>query len=186
MKRFEILDSLPAYEPMYISITEDGIPDYSEGFVVRFYKSDGTEWVANFKPGWTDLVYVHKFSKNNNLLIIAQGLCYIINPDETKAISIFGCDYQDKFISYDGRIILYTSVYLTIIEKDNKYWHTERISWDGMKGVALQDNILSGLAFDATDSDNEWKEFTYNIDTKTLTGGSYPSEKSKKRFWEKM
>ena len=51
-RRYEILDGLPTYGPMYVPVSEDGEPFYSEGFVVRFYKSDGSEWVANFKPGW--------------------------------------------------------------------------------------------------------------------------------------
>jgi hypothetical protein len=61
-KRYEILDGLPSYGPIYISISQDGIPFYSEGFVVRFYKSDGTNWVANFKPGWTNSSGVYEFN----------------------------------------------------------------------------------------------------------------------------
>ncbi|TKB97412.1 hypothetical protein [Pedobacter cryotolerans] len=185
MKRFEILNSLPAYGPMYISITADGEPYYSEGFVVRFFKADGTNWVANFKPGWTDLVYVHEFSESNNLLIIAQGLCYIINVEETKAITIFGGGYHNIFLFSDEYVILCDDISLTIVDNYEKYWQSERISYDGIKDVSFEENIVSGLAFDPTDNDNEWKEFTYNIETKILNGGSYPFEKPKKISWWK-
>lgn len=37
-KAYEVLASLPVYEPMYVSVTESGEPSYSEGFPVRFYK----------------------------------------------------------------------------------------------------------------------------------------------------
>ena len=50
-KQYEILEALPTYGPMYIPVTENDEAFYSEGFPVRFYKSDGTNWVANFKPG---------------------------------------------------------------------------------------------------------------------------------------
>src|SRR5690606_39492556 len=42
-RRYEILDGLPTYGPMYVPVSEDGEPFYSEGFVVRFYKSDRSE-----------------------------------------------------------------------------------------------------------------------------------------------
>lgn len=185
MKKFEILNSLPPYGPMYISITANGEPDYSEGFVVRFFKLDGTNWVANFKHGWTDLEFIHEFLDNQTFLVVARGLCYYINPENHYPLRVFGCDYIAKFETDDGRLILMNSTSLTIIEPYTDHWRTERISWDGMKEVSLKENIISGLAFDATDSNNEWKEFTYNIDTKTLTGGSYPIEKPKKKSWWK-
>ena len=52
-RRYEILNALPAYGPMYISISDDGEPYYTEGYVVKFKKRNGEEWVANFKPGWS-------------------------------------------------------------------------------------------------------------------------------------
>jgi hypothetical protein len=51
--RYEILNSLPVYGPMYVPVTENGKPYYSEGFPVRFFKKDGSEWGANFEPGMT-------------------------------------------------------------------------------------------------------------------------------------
>jgi len=41
-KRYEILDSLPTYGPMYVPVSESGDPFYSEGVVVRFFRNDGT------------------------------------------------------------------------------------------------------------------------------------------------
>ena len=51
VKQYELLESLPAYGPMYIPISETGEPFYSEGVAVRFYKKDGTAWVGNFATG---------------------------------------------------------------------------------------------------------------------------------------
>ncbi len=81
-KRYEILNGLPAYGPMYVSVTENGESFYSEGFPVRFYKTDGTEWIANFRPGWTDLKQVIEFKNTQNLLVLACGTCYIVVPDK--------------------------------------------------------------------------------------------------------
>lgn len=172
VKRYEILESLPAYGPMYIPVSEDGEPFYSEGFAVRFYKADGTDWVANFREGWADLKTVIELSDTTDILVIAAGTCYLMNPEEAKPVSVFGADYRAVFAAQDGKHVLYDSVSLTIVEPDGGYWHTERISWDGITEVALNKNIVTGLA---DRLDDVWVKFSYNIDTKELIGGSYPS-----------
>ena len=67
-KRYEVLESLPAYGPMYVPVTDTDEPFYSQGYPVRFYKSDGTTWVANFKPGWTGLNAVYDFNEQKHIL----------------------------------------------------------------------------------------------------------------------
>lgn len=181
-KRYEILDGLPTYGPMYIPISESGEAFYSEGFPVRFYKDDGTDWVANFKPGWTRLKQVIEFENSPNLLIIALGECYIMNPNDVKPISVFGVDYSNIFISNDN-IVLQATTSFTVIEQDGTYWDTERISWDEFKDVIVENNIISGLAYSALPPD-EWTEFSYNIKTKILTGGSWHWENVKRPWWK--
>ena len=93
-KKYEILDSLPTYGPMYIPVSESGELFYSEGFAVRFYRSDDTEWIANFQLGWTDLKEIYQLEDTSNLLVIACGTCYLMNSDETKPISVFGVGFE--------------------------------------------------------------------------------------------
>lgn len=62
-KRHKILSSLPTYGPMYVPVTANGELFYSEGFPIRFYKPDHTEWVANFQPGWTELKQIIELEK---------------------------------------------------------------------------------------------------------------------------
>jgi hypothetical protein len=171
-KRYEILPSLPAYGPMHISITHNGFPFYSEGFVVRFYKDDGSDWVANFQPGWGTLDRVIEFNNSSNLLVIAFGTCYLMDPNDITPIEDFGLQYSKIFNASKGRLILQDVTDFTIIEPDGTYWNTPRISWDGLKDVKVEDNVVSGLAFTPVDTP-EWVEFSYDIDTKILTGGSY-------------
>ena len=49
-KRYEILNSLPSSGPMYVPVTGNGEPFYSEGVAVRFYKTDGSNWVGTKFP----------------------------------------------------------------------------------------------------------------------------------------
>jgi len=141
-KRYEILNSLPTYGPMYVPVTDSGEAFYSEGFPVRFYKTDGTEWVANFQPGWTDLKEIIEFEKTQNLLVVACGTCYLMNPDDTKPIEVFGVGYSGIFKANKDRLVLQDQTDLTIIEPDGKHWDTERISWDGLAEIKVENNIV--------------------------------------------
>ena len=78
---------------MYVPVSESGEPFYSEGFAVRFFRTDGTDWVANFQPGWTDLREVIELKESNNLLTIANGTCYVMNPDNEEPVEVFGVSY---------------------------------------------------------------------------------------------
>jgi hypothetical protein len=183
-KQYEILSSLPTYGPMYIPVTDNGEPYYSEGFPVRFYKSDGTEWVANFQPGWTDLKEIIEFEETQNLLVVACGTCYLMNPDDTKPIEVFGTGYTEIFKSSNNRLVIQDQIDLTIIEPDGKHWDTERISWDGLKEIRIDNNIVTGLSYDPMNDADEWIPFAYDIDARRLTGGSYHKYDKKKPWWK--
>lgn len=185
-KRYEILDSLPTYGSMYIPISKDGEPFYSEGFVVRFYKSDNSEWVANFQPGWSNLKEVIEIKNSNNLLVIAGGTCYLMNPEHTKPIDVFGFNYIDLLAANNDRIVLYNDTHLTIFESNQKHWDSVRISWDGLAEIIMKENIVTGLSYDPMYENDEWVPFTYNIDERTLKGGSYERYKFKniKPWWK--
>lgn len=173
--RYEILQHLPPYGPMYIPISLDGQPYYSEGYPVRFFTSDGKDWVANFQPGWTDLEEVIELSNTPNLLIIAYGACYLINPDETEALDKFGVDYAAVFKASLERYVLQGQTDLTIIEPDGSHWRTERISWDGLEELQVENNMVKGLCFHVVDGHDEWDDFIYDLDTRVLTRGSFKS-----------
>ncbi|NTW33688.1 MAG: hypothetical protein HGB12_13890 [Bacteroidetes bacterium] len=171
--RYEILESLPTYGPMYIPVTDNDEPFYSEGFAIRFFKSDHTDWVANFKPGWTGLNAVYEFTDQQYILVIAGGTCYLMNPDEVKPKSSFGVGYETVIKTLDGRLILQDLTDLTIIEPNGEHWHTERISWDGIKNLKLEGNLVSGLSFDPMNDKDEWVEFVVDLEKRNVKGGSF-------------
>lgn len=120
---------------------------------------------------------------SQNMLVIAGGTCYLMNPDQTKPISVFGSGYVDSISNLDGRLILQDQVDLTIMETNGEYCYSERISWDGMKDLKLENNVVIGLSYDPMNEEDQWVEFTYNIDSKLLTGGSYNRYKIEKKPW---
>jgi hypothetical protein len=172
-KRYEILESLPVYGPMYISITGNDEPYYSQGFAVRFCKSNGSDWVANFKPGWTGFNAVYDLERDNNILVIAGGTCYLMDAENEKPKETFGVGYVSAIKTFDGRIILQDLTDLTIIEPNGEHWHTERISWDGIKDLKLDGKLVIGLSFDPIDDQKKWVEFIVDLEKRNIKGGSY-------------
>ena len=168
---FEILDGLPTTGPMYIPISRNNNQYCSQGYTVKFFKDDESEWVANFEPGFTDFNGVFSFDDNCDILVIAGGTCYYMNPNEYKPISIFGGQYERLFKSSDGRLIIVDLIVITVFEPSGIYWHSSRISLDGFRDLELCDNVVSGLSFSPECGGGSWERFSYDIDTKTLIGG---------------
>ena len=183
-KRYEILDSLPTYGPMYVPVSESGDPFYSEGVVVRFFRNDGTDWVANFQSGWTDLKEVIELNKSKDLLIIANGTCYLMNPENETPVDVFGVSFSNIFKVKNGELVLQNQTDLTIIKQNGTHWNTERISWDGLKEIQIEDSVVKGLSYDPMYDADEWVEFSYDLDSKTLTGGSYHRYDNEKPWWK--
>ena len=104
-KRYEILESLPPYGPMYIPVTDNNEPFFSEGFPIRFFKSDGTDWVANFRQGWTGLNRVYDFPERDRVIVIAGGLGYVMTVDNEKPLTTFGLAIESIFESENGSLI---------------------------------------------------------------------------------
>lgn len=164
-KRYEILRYLPTYGPMYVSVTYTGEPYYSEGFAVRLFKNDGTGWVANFESGWGSLATVLEFYDNNNLLVIAYGMCYVMNPNDTKPIDTFGGGYDGMLQSVDGRYIFHSDHDIRIIKKDGSF-DTVDVGYYGVKDVKVENEIIKGVTYDFY---YKPVPFEYNLITKELT-----------------
>jgi len=186
-KRYEILDGLPTYGPMYIPISESGEEFYYEGFVVRFYKDDGSNWVGNFKTGWTQYSSVFAILDTDKIIVIANGQGYIMTTENQKPIATFGLAITELLKTNDNRFIAADQTDLEIIEHDGFIWRTERISWDGIKDLTLENNIVTGLSFDPMNDADGWVKFSVNLDTKEVKGGSYNRyefKEVKKPFWK--
>ena len=95
-----------------------------------------------------------------------------------------GVGFSNIFKANKDRLLLQDQTDLTIIEPDGTHWNTERISWDGLAEINVENNLVSGLAYNPMPDSDEWVEFKYDLDTKTLTGGSYYSFENKKPWWK--
>jgi len=172
--QYEKLDGLPPYGPMYISVTENDEPYFSEGYVVRFFKSDGSSWVANFRPGWTNYYNIFDYPELKTVVVFAGGQGYIMSPDKEIPNYIFGLTITDVLQMSNGSLVCSDGIGITLLDKSNgQIWRSERISWDGIIDLEINNDILSGKAYDPTNSNQEWSDFSLNLLTKEITGGTW-------------
>jgi hypothetical protein len=174
-KQYESLDGLPPYGPMYVSVTaESDEPFFSEGFVLRLFKSDGTSWVANFRPGWTKYSKVFDFPTHRTVVVIAGGQGYIMSPDDEKPKHTFGLTLTDVLQTDNGSLVCANNTDIIFLDNSTgQLWRSERISWDGIKEMKISGDILYGKSYDPTNSIQEWSDFSINLTTKEITGGTW-------------
>ncbi len=178
-KKYEILNSLPSYGPMSIPISESGKKFYYEGFVVRFYKDDGTEWIVNFDSGWEGIDKVFEYSKENLIVVFAGGTGYVMNPNKEKPIKIIGHGTDQVFQVNSGELICIDNIKIQLFNpKTSDIWISEQISWDGFKELSFENGIIKGKSFDPTNPLQEWSDFSFNIVSKEITGGSFKISES--------
>jgi translation elongation factor EF-1beta len=185
--KYEILDSLPATGPMYIPVAEGGEKFYQEGFVVRFYKSNGDEWVANFKSGWTDFSYVKELS-NHNIIVIANGMGYVMNRDKESPIATFGLTIRQILQINEDEFITFDDTHAEIVNAEGVKWTSERISWDGFEDIELRESIIFGMSYDPMNIEGKLVAFTLDLNTLRVEGGSYQAYETtpglQKKWWQ--
>lgn len=174
-KQFEILNGLPPYGDMYVSVSDSEEKNYSEGFVIRFFKSDNTSWVANFALGWNNFSKVFDFPEYNTVVVIAGGQGYVMTPDEEKPKFTFGMTILEVLQTENNSLIFSDDLGILFFDNSNgDFWISERISWDGLVELSVCDNILKGKSYDPLDSEKDsWVDFSVNLITKEIQGGSY-------------
>ena len=173
---FEILKGLPPYGKMYVPIP-DG--NWSEGLPVEFTKDDGTKWVANIEYGQEGYDYINALNNLTEILVIANGCCYIIDRNKEKSICDFGYDFK-QVIEYNKKFVLIGTRNIAIVENSEKIERYKNLCWDFIEDIKLENGTLSGVLNDYNASD-KYDKTDFKIDLET-----YELTKPKKKFKPKI
>ena len=77
-----------------------------------------------------------------------------------KPLTTFGLAIESIFESENGSLICSDGISILVIDNTSgEIWRSEQISWDGFKDLSLDRDIISGFAYDPTDSTNDGKYF---------------------------
>jgi len=169
---FEVLTGLPAYGEAAEAFSRTGIGLHSEGLVVKFEPHDQRSWVGNFIRGLTGFDWVHEHPNGREILVVAGGQGYVVNPASHEVTSSFGGVLLDAHLYLPRNAIIFNhqDISFRAICQSGTLWESRRVSWDGLRSVQVIGNILSGEAWHFDDS---WHRFELDLDTGAVRGGSY-------------
>ncbi len=176
--RYEILTHLPPYGPAYVAVPANSEAEYSEGFAVRFYKEDGSDWVANFKNGWGRLSTVIEMP--GHLLVVAHGMCYVMGFNSTKPENRFGGCYDSYLQLHNNHVLLYGNYQIVVVNPDITYDEIP-LYFEEIKNVTSEGSIIKGSTCDYTDV---WVAFEYNFDTRKLITSDNNKTIEVKPWWK--
>lgn len=169
---FRELSGLPGEGPQPLQFSSTGQGTHREGFVIEFHPASGASWVGNFQPGLSGFSTAMLHPDGHSVVVVSGGQAYLIDPDSRTLLSEFGGGICAA-ISVPSRSMLIMSddIRLWALQASGTAWKTERISWDGIRRLAVSATDVAGEAYDPMD--DSWVAFTVDLDSGRLTGGSY-------------
>lgn len=144
---------------------------HREGYVVEFTPNQGQTWVGNFQPGATSLTDLVEFPHKDAALVVAGGQGYLVDIQSGRLLEKYESDIDFLLPSPVADLVIAgTATDFSAFRGAGRAWCTRRISWDGFRNLAVQENKLTGEAWCFDDS---WHAFTVDLADGTVTGGSY-------------
>lgn len=177
MPKFKIRKYLPPYGPLPEQFSASGQGKYSEGFVVEFYPIASEKWVGNFQPGLSSFNAVAEHPNGIDIIVVAGGQAYVINPETRVLVSVFGGVIQHIIGVPDLTGIVFGDPWQFIaIGTEGLRWETRRLAVDGVRSLRRVNTLLLGEASDLLDS---WLPFTIDLADGNVIGGYIEEEDSK-------
>lgn len=171
---------------MYITIPENAYTQFSEGLAVKFIRKDNSEWIGNLERGNSNLKYGFEL-RDGNVLVIAFGICYVIDVENKKPIVKFGFDYKEVF-EYKDCLALIGEYSISLVEGVDKIKHFDNLCYDGITNVELENGKVTGIlnSFDSVKIIK--RNFSLNLETLELTenGVIKSQNQTESRKWWKI
>lgn len=170
---WDILDGLPRYGLPADAFSATGLGKHREGLVVRLHGSGGS-WVGNFQRGLSGFDHVVEHPNGRNVLVVAGGTAYVLDPESRKLVSHFG-GQVDCLLLLPGEPVLLigNGLWFEALGGEGLKRRSRRISWDGFRHVVLDGKLLHGEAFAPEGPEGAWYRFELDVLTGAVTGGSY-------------
>lgn len=147
-----------------------------DGINVRIVPHEGEAWVGTFASGrFGNKAITGVFATPNpsKLCVVAGGQAYVVdvtNPkahEEISLVPIIAVRSSEKY-----RLLIFANhTELLAIGDNGIAWRTERLSWDGLKLTAMDDENIRGVFWDIQ-SESE-RSFIVNLADGTHVGGAF-------------
>jgi hypothetical protein len=171
---FEVLAGLPGDGPHPEQFTATGGGTQSEGFVVRFLPRTPSTWIGNFQPGWTNYNAVLIHPDTRTLIVVSGGQGYHIDPETRAVLGIFSNTICDALYDPILELLVFSDgIRLEALGTKEVLWTSERISWDGIRGLTIEGLVVAGEAYEPMSG--SWSRFSVDLLSGEINGGSYRS-----------
>jgi hypothetical protein len=175
MRNFEILPGLPPYGPPPLPFPASGERAFREGLVVRFHSEAGDPWIGNFQRGSESFDFVVDHPDRRQLIVIAGGEGYFVDPESRRQTHGFGGDINfAQRIESLSLVLIANRAEVAAFSADGRGWNSERLSWDGLRHLAVSGSILNGEAWSPVSS--AWHPFALNLRNGVSCDAIYPKE----------
>jgi len=169
---FEILPGLPGTGPLPEQYSATGRGAHREGFVVRFSPREGAPWVGNFQLGLGGCNGVFAHPNGSDLVIIAAGQGYVLDPESRTLSGHFGADISTVIEVPERNLLVFANgLWFEATGASGTVWQSRRVSWDGVRSVRRVGLTLEGEAYSPLDG--EWHPFSLDLVSGHAEGGSY-------------
>ena len=171
MEKFKPLAGLPGYGDLPEQFSDTGEGTHREGFVVEFFPSKNrASWVGNFQRGLNSFDEVLEHPNGSSVIVVAGGAGYVIDIENRKLTNIFGGMIETVIRVPEKNIVIFgTCLDFEAVGASGLKWQSRRISWDGIRSLKLEDDVLKGEAWNL---DDVWIPFSLNVNTGEHEGGA--------------
>jgi hypothetical protein len=169
---FEVLPGLPPYGDWPEAFTETGQGRHREGYVVRFEPDGAAAWVGNFQPGLSSFSLVCEHLNGRELIVIAGGQGYIVDPSDRTKREYFGGQIETVIPITELNLLVFgNGLWFEALGPSGRRWVTRRLSWDGMRSLQREGLRLVGEAWSPMTDD--WVPLEVDLASGACSGGSY-------------
>jgi hypothetical protein len=170
--KFEVLPGLPPYGDWPEAFTATGQGRHREGYVVRFEPDGAAPWVGNFQSGLASFDTVLEHPNGRELLVIADGQGYVVDPLDRSKREYFGAQIEVALqIPELSSIVFGNGLWFESLGPAGWQWRSRRISWDGMQDLRRIGLRLFGQAWSPLE--DRWLPFELDLRLGEFSGGSY-------------
>ena len=143
--RWEILKGLPSEGPVPKYFHLGHPTPWSEGFVVRFWNSDGTEWVGNFQSAW-GLGTVVDWPEAAIVVVIGYGACYFLQKSDPLQYVHHGFGVTSALLDETRRLLIlaYQGGDLFAYDRDGQeVWSRRHFAVDGIELKGCEAGVIT-------------------------------------------
>ena len=168
---FQVLVGLPGTGPRPLQFSASGVGMHREGYVVEFTTSPTESWIGSFQPGLTSLYVVFEEPSTGDVTVIAGGQAYVVESTTGRLKREYGGGIESALPLVTSRAVLLSNgLWLALCRGAEELWRTKRLSWDGMRNVTVEAELVRGEGWRY---DETWHPFEVELSTGVAKGGGY-------------